>query len=107
MQHRINAVNFSDLSPCLLYVENACKNLKFLKTLFAAMNTKVSSVLRDEQYAFREIKNISTNFVTKSILTANRYIFLQSPKIDFNFNQCLDDNLYEELSLSPIRGIIN
>ena len=110
MQYHINTANFSDLSPCLLYIQNACKNMRSLKPLFAAINIKVSSILQNEQYDFREgitfMKNIFATFDTNSISTANRCILLQSPKINFNFNQCLDDDLYEKLSSSSIQGIV-
>ncbi|XP_011647186.1 uncharacterized protein LOC105433522 [Pogonomyrmex barbatus] len=102
--YRINIADFPDLSRCTSSVQNACKKMKSLQTLFGALIARIDGVCRDEQCAFWEMKN-ACNFNKNSILIANRNILLQSPKINFNLGQCMDDyRFYEKLYLSPMEG---
>jgi len=57
----------------------------------------------DEQYISQKIEDISTDFEnTENLSITNPNIFLQSPKINFNFNQYTDDNLLNERLYSPL-----
>ncbi|KYM81638.1 hypothetical protein ALC53_08025, partial [Atta colombica] len=101
--HHENIDNLSDLSQCLLFIQNACKRMKSLQTLFNILNTRIDNICKNEQRRSRKINNI--DFDTSNILIANRYFLLQSPKINFNFNQYMDDTLfYERLCSSPMEG---
>lgn len=97
--------DLSDLSQCLLFVQNACKKMKSLEVLFTALIVKIGDVYRNEQVS-RKIKNVYINFDASSVSIANRNISLQSPRVSFNFDQNVDDDLfYERLRLSPREGI--
>ncbi|XP_029171473.1 uncharacterized protein LOC114940873 [Nylanderia fulva] len=101
MLYHINAADFSDLSPCLLFIQNVCYQTKFLQMLFNALNNRINSIYRDEQYYSRENKNAYTNADTINKLVSANCKILQSPKINFNLNKCVDDNLlYEKLCSS-------
>ncbi|KYQ46357.1 hypothetical protein ALC60_14779 [Trachymyrmex zeteki] len=101
--HHENVANLSDLSQCLPFVQNACKRLKPLQTLFSVLNTRIGNICKNEQRRSRKINNI--DFDASNVSIANHYILLQSPKISFNFNQYTDDILfYERLCSSPMEG---
>lgn len=103
--HHENVANLSDLSQCLPFVQNACKRLKPLQTLFSVLNTRIGNICKNEQRRSRKINNI--DFDASNVSIANHYILLQSPKISFNFNQYTDDILfYERLCSSPMEGIV-
>lgn len=102
MLYHINAADFSDLSPCLLFVRNVCKEMKFLQ-IFRALNIRINSMYRDEQYDFRENKNVYTNSDTINKLLYVNCKILQSPKINFNLNKCVDDNLFYEKLCSSLK----
>ncbi|XP_029671665.1 uncharacterized protein LOC115240565 isoform X2 [Formica exsecta] len=106
MLFHINAADFSDLSPCLLFVQNICKEIKFLHMLFIALNIRINSIVRDEQCDSRKNENAYSNsdINNKLLLTANYRICLQSPKINFNFNKCVDDNLFYEKLWSSLKA---
>jgi len=98
--------DLSDLSRCLPFIQNDCKKMKSLQTLFSALNMRISNICRDEQCVVsREIKNVHVNFDTSNISIANRNILLQSPKITFNLNQNTNDKLFYERLCSPVEGI--
>jgi len=81
--------------------------MKFLRTLFNALNTRIGGICKNEQCISQEIKNPYIDFDTSNASIVNRNILLQSPKISFKFNQYTDDNLfYERLCSSPMEGII-
>ncbi|XP_011704464.1 PREDICTED: uncharacterized protein LOC105459850 isoform X1 [Wasmannia auropunctata] len=105
LHHHGNIADLSDLSRCLPFVQNACKKMKSLQTLFGALNTRIDGMCRNERYTSREIKDVSVYFDADSASIVNRNILLQSPKVSFNFNQCTDDDLfYERLCSSPTKG---
>lgn len=113
MLFHINAADFSDLSPCLLFVQNICKEIKFLHMLFIALNIRINSIVRDEQCDSQKNENAYSNsdINNKLLLTANYRICLQSPKINFNFNKCVDDNLFYEklwssLKTGAMKGVV-
>jgi len=98
MQCHIN--DFSDVSPYLSHIQSTCELMKSLQILFVALNTRVNNML-DEQYISQKVEHINTDFDTENLLITNSSIFLQSPKINFNFNQYTDDNLFHERLYSP------
>lgn len=73
--------------------------------LFIALNTRINSIYRDEQYDSRENENAYTNSdtINKLLPTANFKILLQSPKINFNLSKCVDDNLFYEKLCSSLK----
>lgn len=73
--------------------------------LFIALNTRINSIVRDEQRESREIENTYTNsdIISKLLLTANYKVFLQSPKINFNFSECVDDDCFHEKLCSSLK----
>ncbi|KYN40858.1 hypothetical protein ALC56_04749, partial [Trachymyrmex septentrionalis] len=100
-----NIENFSDISQCLLFVQNACKKMKSLQRLFNILNTRIDNICQNEQRRSQKINNI--DFDTSNVSIANRYLLLQSPKISFNFNEYMDDTLFYErlwLPSSPMEG---
>ncbi|XP_050449503.1 uncharacterized protein LOC126850479 [Cataglyphis hispanica] len=109
MLYHINSADFSDLSPCLLFVQNICQEIKFLHMLFIALNTRINSIVRDEQHESQEIENTYSNsdIISKLLLTANYKVFLQSPKINFNFSERVDDDCFHEKLCSSLKdGVI-
>lgn len=81
--------------------------------LFIALNIRINSVVRDEQCDSRKNENAYSNsdINNKLLLTANYRICLQSPKINFNFNKCVDDNLFYEklwssLKTGAMKGVV-
>lgn len=98
--------DLSDLSQCLLFVENACEKMKALQALFSALNARIGNVYRNEQCAVsREIKNAYIDFDASNESIVNRNILLQSPRVSFNFDQTVNDDLFYERGLSPREGI--
>ncbi|XP_039314896.1 uncharacterized protein LOC105201520 isoform X2 [Solenopsis invicta] len=92
-------------TQCLPFVQNACKKMKSLQILFNALNVRISSMYRNEQYVSREMENVYINFDASKVSIVSRNISLQSPKISFILNQHTNNDLfYERLSSSPIEG---
>ncbi|XP_011167860.1 uncharacterized protein LOC105201520 isoform X3 [Solenopsis invicta] len=103
--YRKNVTDLPDLSQCLPFVQNACKKMKSLQILFNALNVRISSMYRNEQYVSREMENVYINFDASKVSIVSRNISLQSPKISFILNQHTNNDLfYERLSSSPIEG---
>ncbi|XP_011058065.1 PREDICTED: uncharacterized protein LOC105148194 [Acromyrmex echinatior] len=101
--HHENIDNLSDLSQCLLFVQNACQRMKSLQRLFSILNTRIDNICKNEQRRSRKINNI--DFDANNISIVKSYISLQFPKISFNFNQYMDDTFfYERLCSSPMEG---
>lgn len=67
MLYHINATDFSDLSPFLLFVQNICKEMKSLQTLFIELKSKINNISKDQQCDFRENENVfsSSDMITK------------------------------------------
>ncbi|KYN08378.1 hypothetical protein ALC62_00669 [Cyphomyrmex costatus] len=99
--HHENVANFSDLSQCLPFVQDTCKQIKSLRTLFSVLNTRIGNMYKNEQCRNRKVNDAYFDFDASNV---HRYILLQSPKISFNFNQYTDDSLfYEKLCSSPMK----
>lgn len=103
MLYHINAADFSDLSPCLLFIQNICKEIKFQHTLFMSLNTRINYMFRNEQCDFRKNENAYTNSDISKLLLKNYKTLLQSPKISFNLNKYVDDYLFHEKLCSSLR----
>lgn len=108
MLYHINAADFSDLSPFLLFIRNICKEIKFLQMLFMSLNTRINYIFRSEQCNSQENENAYTNSDISRLLLTNYKVLMQSPKINFNLNKCVDDNLFHEKLCSSLskKGVV-
>lgn len=106
MLYHINAADFSDLSPCLLFIQNICKEIQFLQMLLMSLNTRINYIFRNEQCVCvcnsQENENAYANSDISKLLLTNYKVLMQSPKINLNFNKCVDDNLFYEKLCSSL-----
>lgn len=102
MLYHINAADFSDLLPCLLFIQNICKEIKFQHMLLMSLNTRINYIFRNERDS-RENENAYTNSDISKLLPTNYKALLHSPKINFNLNKCVEDNLFHEKLCSSLR----
>lgn len=106
MLHRVNITNSSDLSQCLLQIEDACKRIKIMQALFIALNVKLTGIHLDEQRVSRKVTNVPISF-EKDTFLPNRDMLLECSEISFNLDQHADDDYFHKtLCPSLIKGII-
>lgn len=105
MLHRVNIADSSDLSQCLLYVEAACKNIKILRTLFVGLDVKLTGIHWDEQRVSQRVTNVPICLDTSNTFIVNRDILLESPEINFDLDQRVNDDHFDKtLCSSPVEG---
>ncbi|XP_014484893.1 PREDICTED: uncharacterized protein LOC106749705 [Dinoponera quadriceps] len=105
--HRINIADSSDLSRCSLYIEKARKNIKVLRSLFVALDVKLTGLHLDEQRISGRVTKVPVCLETDSasFIAENREILLESPEISFDLDQRVDnDHFHKTLCPSPTEG---
>lgn len=100
-----NIADLPDLLQYLPHIETACKNIKVLRALFIGLNVKLTGIHLDEQRVSEGVTNVRINHDMDNTFVASRDVLLESPEINFDLDQCVEDDYFHKiLCLSPVKG---